>query len=114
MGDAILAQDVYCANPNPKPKSQSGSWVHKILGTQNLRSTLEYDLATTIVIRSLTQLLTCEMGFIHFSVHDSTQSGEYNLSLLAHHPISQKDKQRNKILLVMVMLPVLVLVYIFH
>ena len=33
---------------------------------------------------------------IYFCGHDSTQSGEYNLGLLAHNPINQEDKQRKK------------------
>ena len=34
--EAILAQEIYCANPNPKPNSQSGSQIFKGLETQSL------------------------------------------------------------------------------
>ena len=37
-----------CTNPNPEPKSQSGSWVRKGLRTQAARSIQDYNLVTTI------------------------------------------------------------------
>ena len=62
MRKTILAQDIYCANPNTEPESQSGSRVCRVVGNQAPRSTQECDLATTIGIQTLTQPLTCEMG----------------------------------------------------
>ena len=60
--DAILAQNNYCAKPNTEPDAQSGSQVRNVLEYQYPQSTLEYELATTIKIRPLTQPVTCEMG----------------------------------------------------
>ena len=57
-----LVQEIYCAKPNLKPDSQSGSRVHKGLGTRALQSIRETNLAITIVIRTLTKTLTCEIG----------------------------------------------------
>ena len=59
---AILAQNIYCANHNPDPGAHSGSRVRRGLGDWYPRSTLEYDLTTKIVIRTLTQPMTCKMG----------------------------------------------------
>ena len=54
----ILAQNFYCAKPNPKPNSQYESHFFKRLGTQSPRIIWGYDLANTIVICPLTQPLT--------------------------------------------------------
>ena len=60
--DEILAQNNYCYKPNPKYDSHSSSRVWNGIGYQAVWSTLEYDLATTIAIRLLTQPVMCEMG----------------------------------------------------
>ena len=60
--ETILAWEIYCANPNPVPDSHSGSWVFKVIGTQSPRSIRYNDLASLILIRPLTQPLTCKMG----------------------------------------------------
>ena len=39
--NAILAQDIYCANTNTEPDAQSGYRVRKVFGTQALSSTWE-------------------------------------------------------------------------
>ena len=66
MRDAILAQNVYYAKPNPEPDTHSGSFIFKGLGDQALQSTLEYYLATVIVTRLLTQPITCKIGSSSF------------------------------------------------
>ena len=58
----ILSRERYCSNPNPKPNSQSVSWVPKGPGTQAPGRIWEYDLATAIAIWSLKQPLTCEIS----------------------------------------------------
>ena len=63
----ILAQEIYCANPNPETNSQSGFQVSKVLGTRVPWSTQEYNIMTVIVIRSLTQPLTCKLGYSIFA-----------------------------------------------
>ena len=55
----ILAREIYCFKSNSKPDSQSGSQICKLPGSWAPRSTHH---AITIVIRLLTQSLTCEMG----------------------------------------------------
>ena len=64
---SILAGEMNCANPNPKPNSQYISWVRKGLGTLSLQSIWEYELMAAIAIRPLTQPLTCEIGYSIFS-----------------------------------------------
>ena len=46
--------------------------------------------------------------FIHFFCHESTQIGEYNLGLLAHHHINREEKRR-KTPMVVAVLSILVL-----
>ena len=46
--NAILAWNIYCSNPNPKPDAHSGSPVRKWLGDRAPWSTCKYNLATTI------------------------------------------------------------------
>ena len=41
---------IYCANPRPNARSQSGSRSYRGLGSQALRIICEYDLVTVIVI----------------------------------------------------------------
>ena len=60
--NVILARDISCVNPITNPEAHSGSRVYKGLGIQDPQSTLEYDLATVIAIRTLLQPLTCKMG----------------------------------------------------
>ena len=48
-------------------------------------------------------------GFINCFGHELTQSGKYDLDLLAHHPISREEKWREMFPLVMEMLPVIFL-----
>ena len=64
--DEILAQNVYCAKPNPDPDAQYSSQVRKGIGDRSPWSILEYYLATAIDIRTLNQPVTCEMGFPSF------------------------------------------------
>ena len=59
--ETILAREIYCVNPNPKNSSQYGSRVCKVPGTQYPQIIWDYDLATSIVIRPLTQTLTRKM-----------------------------------------------------
>ena len=65
--DIILVQNNYCTNPNPETESHSGSMVHNGLGDQDPQITLEYDLATPIEIRPLTQHVTYKMGSFIFT-----------------------------------------------
>ena len=65
--NAILAQDIYCAKPNPDLDDQSSTRVIKGFGALAMRSTLEYDLATANAIQTLTQPLTCKMGLSIFA-----------------------------------------------
>ena len=58
----ILAQKIYCADPNPKPDSKCGSQVCKGLGNRAVWSIQKYDLTTNIEIFLLNQLLTCRIG----------------------------------------------------
>ena len=60
--DAVFLRNIYFAKPNPEPNAHSGSRVWKGLGDRALRKTLEYDLANNILIRPLTQPVTCEIG----------------------------------------------------
>ena len=64
--NAILDQNIDCANLNPEPSAYSGSWVHKGLGAQYPQSTLEYNLATAIEVWLLTQPVTCGMVSVVF------------------------------------------------
>ena len=61
--DEMLVQNNYCAKPN----AHAGSQVRNGLGYWAPRSTLEYDFATAIATRSLTQPVTCEMGLSIFA-----------------------------------------------
>ena len=58
MRDAILAWNIYCANPNPEPDTHSGSQVQKEIGYQAPQSTPKYDLVTLITTSPLTQTVT--------------------------------------------------------
>ena len=111
--DAILAQDIYCTNPDPKPGTQYGSWFHKGLGTQALRSTREYDLETKIVIRPLTQPLTCEMGSSIFESMFRLKVVSTTWSSLPIIP-STESKNRDFSPLVVAMLHLLFLVDFYH
>ena len=53
-------------------------------------------------------------GFIHFFDHESTQSGEYDLGLLDHHPINREEKQRKMFPLVVETISALVLIDFYH
>ena len=109
-----LGAKKYCANPNTAPDSQSSYSVRKGLGTQSPQSIREYNLATAIATRLLTKYFMCEMGFSIFRVHESTQSGEYNLGLFTHYLIKREDERRKMIPLVMEVLPVLVFITFPH
>ena len=63
----ILEQYIYCTKTNTKPNFQSGYQVCKLLGTRSQKIIWEYDLATVIAIRELTQHLTWEMGSYIFT-----------------------------------------------
>ena len=52
-------------------------------------------------------------GFIHFRGHDSTQSGKYDLGLLAYHPINREEKRRKIVPLLIAMLSLIVLLDFF-
>ena len=54
-------EKLYFFKPNPEIDFQSESRVRKGLGNRAPRSIQEYDLATMIEIRPLTQPLTCEL-----------------------------------------------------
>ena len=56
--NAILAKDIYCAKPNPDLDDHSSPRVRKGFGDLAMRSNREYDLATAIAVRALTQPLT--------------------------------------------------------
>ena len=58
----LFRRAVYCANPTPEPDSQSGSMSRRGLGRRASLIMREYDLATAIAIRPITQPCTCEMG----------------------------------------------------
>ena len=64
----LFWRPIYCANPKPNHDSQSRSRYHSVMGRRDLQIIWGYDLATVIVIRSLTQPHTCEMGSSGFSV----------------------------------------------
>ena len=53
--ETILAQDIYCIKPNPEPNSHYGSWFRKVLGTLDPWIIQEDNVATVIVIWTLTQ-----------------------------------------------------------
>ena len=90
----ILAREIYCAKPNTKLDSQSGSWVRKVLVTRDMQSILKYGPTAIIVIRSLTQLLTFQNWFFHFWGHKLTQSSEYGFGLLTQHLLNWEYKRR--------------------
>ena len=82
--DAIFAQNNYCAKPNPETDAHYGSWFHNGLGYQAPHITLDYYIATAIVIWTLTQTATCEMGLVIFAAMallkvDSTTSASLNI-----------------------------------
>ena len=60
------------------------------------------------------QIFYVRNGVFHFRVHESTQSGEYNLGLFTHYLIKREDERRNMIPLVMEVLPVLVFITFPH
>ena len=64
----LLWLTIYCSKTSTNTGYQSGSWSLRGLWRQDLRIMKEYDLTTAIAIRPLTQLRTCEMGSLSFSV----------------------------------------------
>ena len=62
VGMEIFWHAIYFANPNTEPESQYLSLSCKGFGRRDLHIIQEYDLATAIEIRPLTQTHTCEMG----------------------------------------------------
>ena len=82
----ILAREISCANLNPKPDSQSGSQVHKGLGTQDLRRIQDYDLETEVEIWLLTQPLTWEMGSSIFAATSRLKVASTTLASLPSTP----------------------------
>ena len=63
----IFWRVIYCANPRPEPDSQSGFMSHRALCIRAPRIIWEYDLATAIATRTLTNPHTCEMVSSIFS-----------------------------------------------
>ena len=63
----LLLRTIYCANPRTKPDSQSRSLYHRGLGRRAPWIIREYNLATDISIRPLTQPCTYEMGYSIFA-----------------------------------------------
>ena len=51
---------IYCAKTRPNPGYQSCSQSSRVLGTQTMQITREYNLVTSIVIWTLTYPRTCE------------------------------------------------------
>ena len=61
MRDAILAQNIYGAKPNPKPDNQSGHQFRKRLGYWSPQRNREYNPTTAIATRPLIQTLMSKM-----------------------------------------------------
>ena len=64
--NVILAQNIYCAKPNPDPDAHSSYRVRKVIVDQYPRSTMEYDIMNEISIQKFTQHVTCEMDLSSF------------------------------------------------
>ena len=105
----ILARYIYCSNYNHKTNPQSRSWVCKVLGTQSMQITLEYDLVTAISIRPLTQPLMCEMGSSIFAATSWLKVASTTWTSLTIIP-STKRTNGYFFLLVVEVFPVLVLI----
>ena len=111
--ESILAQEIYFFKTYPKPYAQSGSWVFKGLGTWAPRSIWEYDLVTVFTIRPLIQPLTWEMGSSIFMAMSQLKVGSTTWASLSIIP-STESTNREKFLLVMEVLPMLVLLHFSH
>ena len=97
MRNAILAQNIYCAKPNLDPDAHSGSQVRKVLGDQAPWITLKYNLVTAIVIRPLTQNVTCEMGlsiFVSMSQLKATSATSTSLPII---PSTERENGENNL-----------------
>ena len=108
MRETILAQDIYCSKPNPKPDSQSGSWLRKVLGTQALQCIREYNPTTVIATRPLTQPFTCKIGSSIFVAMSLLKVAS---AFLASNKLRIKTKKMLPLLVTV--LPVIVLLYLF-
>ena len=88
----ILTREFYWATIIPKPEYQYGSWVRKVLGNQSARIIWEYNLATPITIRPLTQPFTWKMDSSVLEAVIPIQSCKCNLGLLTHNPINGENE----------------------
>ena len=95
MRDAILAQNIYCTNPNPDPDAHSGSQVRNELGARSPWSSLEYNLVAVIAIRMLTQPMTCEMGSSIFVAMSQLKVASTTSASLPTIPSTKRENGEN-------------------
>ena len=95
VSDAILAQNIHCNKPNTKPDVQSGSQFWKGFRDISPHINLEYNLATAISIRTLTQPVMCEMGLSSFVAMSWLKVASTTGAYLPIIPSTEKKSNKN-------------------
>ena len=101
MDAKIFCHTIYCVNPKPGPNSQSGSMSRKGLGIQDPWIISEYNLATVIAIRPLTQPSTFKMGSSLFSAMSRLNLASKTWAYLLGILLTDRTKEKNWLLVIM-------------
>ena len=108
----LFCHEIYCTNPRPKPDSYSGSLSRRGLGKRAPRIICEYDIATAISIRPLTQTRTWEMVSSIFSAMSQIKSPSTAMTSFSRIP-STETTNGEKIPLIVAIITVLALLLFF-
>ena len=108
----LFWHEIYCTNPRPKPDSYSGSLSRRGLGKRAPRIICEYDIATAISIRPLTQTRTWEMVSSIFSAMSQIKSPSTAMTSFSRIP-STETTNGEKIPLIVAIITVLALLLFF-
>ena len=100
---------IYCTNPRPDSKSQSGYWSCRGLGRIYLWIMWRYNLATVIAICPLNQPCMCEMGSSIFSTMSQLKVVSTTISSFPSVP-SIESKKWYFFLLLVALLSMLILI----
>ena len=98
--DAILAQNIYCVKPNPKPNAHSGSWIRHGLGAQAPRSTQDYNLVNVISIWLLTWSLTYEMDSSILAAMSPLKVASTTCASFSIIPSTERTNKNNSLLVI--------------
>ena len=96
---------IYCANPRPKPESQSGSLYRIGLVRWSPQIIRKYNLAPMFEIRPSNQPRTCKMGYSIFA--------NYDQGLLYKNEININNKQRKLFPMIVAMITMLLILLFF-